>query len=87
MVFENDFIQLVQYTPMTAKRSDERPFIVVPPCINKFYILDLQPENSFVALRRWARATPCSSVPAQRPQGGDLGTKTWDDYLREEGPR
>jgi len=79
VVYENELMQLVQYAPTTDKVY-ERPLVIVPPCINKFYILDLQPENSFVAnavahghtvfMVSWRNVKP------------DLGTRTWDDYLK-----
>lgn len=47
VVFENKLIQLIQYTPKGAK-SHQMPLLISPPWINKFYILDLKPENSFV---------------------------------------
>jgi polyhydroxyalkanoate synthase len=50
VVLENDLMQLIQYTPSTA-RVRRRPLLIVPPWINKFYILDLRPGNSFI---RWA---------------------------------
>ncbi|MFO1035928.1 MAG: class I poly(R)-hydroxyalkanoic acid synthase [Geminicoccaceae bacterium] len=47
IVFQNDLMQLIQYTPSTAEVY-KRPLMIVPPWINKFYILDLQPKNSFI---------------------------------------
>src|SRR6476620_6447709 len=78
VVFENDLIQLIQYTPST-EHVHERPLLVVPPCINKFYILDLQPDNSFVghAVSQGHTVILVSWHNAGPGQGG-LG---WDDYL------
>ena len=47
VVFENDLMQLIQYSPAT-EAVRKRPLLIVPPWINKFYILDLRPKNSFI---------------------------------------
>ena len=79
MVFENELMQLIQYAPTTA-RVHKRPLLIVPPCINKFYILDLQPDNSW-SPTRWGRATRCSSCRgATSARTKALG---WDDYLEQ----
>jgi len=78
VVFENEFFQLIEYKPLTAK-VHERPFLLVPPCINKFYILDLQPENSFV---RYAVSQGHRTfVLSWRNPDASMEKKTWDDYI------
>ncbi len=80
VVFENELFQLIEYKPLTA-RVFERPFLLVPPCINKFYILDLQPENSLV---RYAVAQGHRTfVVSWRNPDASLAQKTWDDYIED----
>ncbi|MBS0315702.1 MAG: class I poly(R)-hydroxyalkanoic acid synthase [Proteobacteria bacterium] len=78
VVFENELFQLIEYKPLTDKVY-ERPFLLIPPCINKFYILDLQPDNSFI---RYATAQGHRTfVVSWRNPDATLAKKTWDDYI------
>ncbi|MEO5739040.1 MAG: class I poly(R)-hydroxyalkanoic acid synthase [Vicinamibacterales bacterium] len=78
VVFENDLFQLIQYMPMTAK-VHARPLLLVPPCINKFYVLDLQPENSFV---RYAVSEGHTVfILSWRNPDESLAKIGWDDYV------
>ena len=78
VVFENEFFQLIEYKPLTEK-VHEKPFLLVPPCINKFYILDLQPENSFI---RYAVSQGHRTfVVSWRNPDASMEKKTWDDYI------
>ncbi len=80
VVFQNEMMQLIQYAP-TTEQVFKRPLLLVPPWINKFYILDLQPKNSFIKhvvdqghtvfVISWVNPTEA------------LAKKSFDDYLRD----
>ena len=78
VVYENELFQLIEYKALTPT-VHARPLIIVPPCINKFYILDLQPENSFIryAVEQGMR----TFVVSWRNADASIATCTWDDYI------
>jgi polyhydroxyalkanoate synthase subunit PhaC len=80
VVFENEIFQLLQYAPQTAQVY-LRPLLMVPPCINKFYILDLRPDNSFIeyAVQQGFTVFVMSWRNVKEAQRN----LKWDDYLRE----
>jgi polyhydroxyalkanoate synthase len=80
VVFENALFQLLEYKPLTAKVY-QRPFLLIPPCINKFYILDLQPTNSLI---RYAVAQGHRTfVVSWRNPDAAMAHTTWDDYVEK----
>ncbi|HEX6443169.1 MAG TPA: class I poly(R)-hydroxyalkanoic acid synthase [Stellaceae bacterium] len=80
VVYQTDLMQLIQYTP-TTQTVKRRPLLIIPPWINKFYVLDLRPKNSFI---RWAVAQGHTVFviswvnPDER-----LAQKTVEHYMRE----
>jgi polyhydroxyalkanoate synthase len=80
VVYENGLIQLIQYQPASAQVG-ARPLVMVPPCINKFYILDLRPENSFV--RYAVEQGHTVFMVSWRNVRAEDGAYDWDDYLEQ----
>jgi len=82
VVYENDLMQLIQYAPLTDEVY-ERPLLIVPPCINKFYIMDLGPENSLVKfIVEQGYTVFLVSWKNAKAEEAHYG---WDDYL-DQGP-
>ena len=78
VVFRNELIELIQYDA-TTPTVHRRPLVMVPPCINKFYILDMRAENSFVRHAVAQGHTVFMISWRNIPQ--DLGQLSWHDYL------
>jgi polyhydroxyalkanoate synthase len=80
VIYQNDLMQLIQYAP-TTEEVLKRPLLIIPPWINKYYILDLRPKNSFV---RWAvsQGHTVFMVSWVNPDER-LAEKDFEDYLRE----
>ena len=80
VVFQNDLMQLIQYTPATETVL-KRPLLIAPPWINKFYILDLRPRNSFV---RWAVSQGHTVFVISWVNPDEkLAEKGFEDYMKE----
>jgi polyhydroxyalkanoate synthase len=80
VVYENEVMQLIQYAP-TTPTVRARPFVMVPPCINKFYIMDLGAENSLV--RYVVERGNTAFMVSWRNVTAEVGHLGWDDYIRD----
>jgi polyhydroxyalkanoate synthase len=80
VIYQNDIMQLIQYQP-TTENVLRTPLLIVPPWINKFYILDLRPEKSFI---KWCvdQGLTVFVISWVNPDKS-LGGKTFDDYMKE----
>ncbi len=80
VVFRNKLIEIIHYNP-TRKKMRERPMLIFPPWINKFYILYLQPENSMI---RWLLSKRVNTfVVSWRSADDETKDLTWDDYVEQ----
>ena len=80
VIFQNELMQLIQYAPATENVL-RTPLLIVPPWINKFYILDLKPDKSFI---KWCvdQGITVFVISWVNPDKS-LGAKTWEDYMKE----
>lgn len=80
VIYQNEMMQLIQYSPTTEKVL-RTPLLIVPPWINKFYILDLKPEKSYI---KWCvdQGITVFMISWVNPDKR-LGNKSWEDYMKE----
>ena len=80
VIYQNELMQLIQYAPSTPNVL-KRPLLIVPPWINKFYVLDLTPEKSFI---KWCvdQGITVFCISWVNPDA-HLAQKTFEDYVRE----
>ena len=80
VIYQNELMQLIQYAP-TTKQVNDTPLLIIPPWINKYYILDLRPKNSFI---KWAldQGHTVFVISWVNPSKKHID-KTFDDYLLE----
>ena len=80
VIFQNDLMQLIQYEPATSTVF-KRPLLIVPPWINKFYVLDLTPDKSFI---KWCvdQGLTVFCISWVNPDE-HLAKKTFEDYVRD----
>ena len=80
VIYQNELMQLIQYTPITENVL-RTPLLIVPPWINKFYILDLRPEKSYI---KWCvdQGITVFVISWVNPDK-ELGKKTFDDYMKQ----
>jgi polyhydroxyalkanoate synthase len=80
VIFQNELMQLIQYTPSTENVL-RTPLLIVPPWINKFYILDLKPEKSYI---KWCvdQGITVFVISWVNPDK-ELGKKTFEDYMKQ----
>jgi polyhydroxyalkanoate synthase subunit PhaC len=80
VIFQNEIMQLIQYAPSTATVL-KKPLLIVPPWINKYYVLDLTPEKSFI---KWCvdQGITVFCISWVNPDA-HLAKKSWEDYIRE----
>jgi len=80
VIYQNELMQLIQYTPTTTKVA-RRPLLIMPPWLNKYYVLDMQPSNSMV---RWLvdQGHTVFLISWVNPNG-ETRDKTFDDYMLE----